>query len=134
VTTPTPAEQLAEGGADVRWLSDQFDLIGELRKANQDQPGQAWTFVLDSTDRRAPTLTVGLNGTMGFITWWDGRLRMHPQATQTTGEMVDYWRGGHHFQIDAGTEVPAEYVFAAVAEFVATHVRPHCIQWPTQAA
>jgi len=60
VTTMAAAEQLIEGGIDV-------------------QPGQA-TFFLDLTDRQAPTLTVGLKGTTGFITWWDGSLRAHPQT------------------------------------------------------
>jgi Immunity protein Imm1 len=133
VATTAPVDLLTEGGADVRSLPDHVDLIGLLRTANVENPKQSWTFYLDPADRRAPSLTAGLNGDRGTLSWWDGRTVVRPTLATATGRYVDYWNGGHHSQVDAGEEIPAEYVFAAVAEFVATHRRPICIQWRGEA-
>jgi hypothetical protein len=134
MTASAPSDLLAEGGADLRTLPSDLDLVGLLRTANAERPKQAWTFYLDPSDRSAPTLTVGLNGRVGFVQWWNGKKTVRPSMVTTTGSYVDYWNGGHHFQCDAGEEVPAEYVFAVVAEFVATHRRPMCLRWQNAAA
>lgn len=136
MTTMTPAltEQVNEGAVDVRTLTDEFDLIGALRQLNELRPGQAWAFYSDPRDRRAAKLTVGLNADLGFVTWWDGHTSTHPVMTTATGDMVDYWNGAYHTQVDQGRQIPAAYVFAAVAEFVATRSRPHIIPWPAHAA
>lgn len=127
--TAISPDLLTEGGADLRTLAPDTDLIGLLRAANVDQAQQAWTFYLDPSNRRAPSLTVGLNGRVGFVRWWNGEVTVRPSMAKLTGTYVDYWSAGHHFQCDAGEEVPAEYVFAAVAEFVATRQRPTCMGW-----
>lgn len=132
--TSVSPELLGEGGADLRTLPSDIDLIGLLRAANAAQTQQAWTFYLDPSDRRAPSLTVGLNGSKGFVRWWSGKTTIRPSMVTLTGRYVEYWCAGHHFQCDTGEEVPAEYVFAAVAEFVATHRRPMCVSWHNAAA
>ncbi|TCO49833.1 Imm1 family immunity protein [Actinocrispum wychmicini] len=125
---------LADGGADLRSLPLDLDLVDLLRTANAQRPKQAWTFYLDPSDRLAPSLTVGLNGPKGFVRWWTGKATLRPEMATLTGEYVDYWSGGHHFQSDIGEEVPAEYVFAVVVEFVATHRRPAWLRWEDNAA
>ncbi|MEV0056949.1 Imm1 family immunity protein [Saccharopolyspora shandongensis] len=99
-----------------------------LREIGIRRPGQAWTFQLNPADVRAPRLTVGLNADRGFVLWEHG-----VEALRSTGgtntEWADYWRGGHHFQMDPGSEIPAPFVFAALGEFLATRERPTCIDW-----
>lgn len=122
------SELLTDGGIDVRDLPDGFDVIGTLRQANAQRPKQAWTFYLDVEDRRAPTLSVGIDGTRGVLTWWDGSTSWRPAHGANT-EPVDYWRAGHHSQVRAGHEIPADDVLSALREFLATRNRPACVEW-----
>jgi hypothetical protein len=132
-TAAAGPDLLTDGAADLRTLSPDLDLVDLLRTANADRPGQAWTFYVDPADRHAPSLTVGLSGSLGFVRCWTGTAALRPGITKLTGTQVDYWTGGHHFQCDAGEEVPAEYVYAVVAAFVATHQHPAWMHWHTAA-
>jgi Immunity protein Imm1 len=128
--TSAPVDLLGEGGADLRDLPADLDLIGLLRAADRDHPcGQSWTFYLDASDHRAPTLSVGLRGQLGTLSWWDGTTQFVSTMVVQTGNHIDYVNGGFHHQVDAGEEIPSDYVFAALAEFVATRTRPTCIRW-----
>lgn len=133
-TSISANELLREGGANVPDLAADVDLVAVLRAANAEGPAQSWKFFADIHDRQAPRLTVGLAGDVGFVRWWDGHRTVWPAITHPTGTYVDYTQGDHHHQVDAGHQVPAEYVFAAVAEFVATGHRPHCVPWVLTAA
>jgi hypothetical protein len=133
-TSAASADLLTDGAADLRSLPPDLDLVDLLRTANEQHPKQAWTFYVDPTDRGAPSLTVGLNGAKGFVRWWTGTTTLRPMMIRLTGEQVDYWSAGHHFQCDAGEEVPAEYVFAVVATVVATHQRPAWLHWQEKVA
>ncbi|WP_177227040.1 Imm1 family immunity protein [Saccharopolyspora shandongensis] len=118
---------MADGGAAVDDLS-AMSIIDALHAANSERPGQAWTFQLNPADVRAPRLTVGLNADRGFVLWEHGVEALR-SAGGTNTEWADYWRGGHHFQMDPGSEIPAPFVFAALGEFLATRERPTCIGW-----
>lgn len=77
--TAASLDLLAEGGADLRTLPADTDLIGLLRAANVEPAQRAWTFYLDPSDRRASSLTVGLNGPQGFVRWWNGTSTVRPR-------------------------------------------------------
>ena len=128
MTTTAETELLRDGDADLSELPSELDLIGIVRDAAEaSDNGLAWCLHLDIADRRAPSLTFGVRNRHGFVAWWDGQ-----RSTNAVGnnvEPVDYWSGGHHFQIEPGTEIDAEHVFAALGEFFATHTRPRCIRW-----
>ena len=127
MTTFAP-DPIRDGGADVRELPAAVELVERLREANAVRPRQAWSFFVDASDVHSPSLSIGLAGERGALSWSDGRRSMRPVIGDNT-EHVDYWTGGHHIQFGPGSEVPADCVYEAVAEFVVTRRQPTCVDW-----
>ncbi|WP_338597411.1 Imm1 family immunity protein [Saccharopolyspora sp. SCSIO 74807] len=122
------AELLEEGGVEVSAIDDRAAIVEALQRANRDQPKQAWTFFVNISERRAPKLSVGLDGDRGVLTYWDGRTSYRP-ANGSNTEPVDYWRGGHHAQLAEYKEISADQVLSALDEFLASRRQPTCVEW-----
>ncbi|SFW12926.1 Imm1 family immunity protein [Amycolatopsis australiensis] len=78
-----------------------------------------------------PCLDVGFHGDKGTLTWWaDGaNEKLVPAGTQLRGDVIEYWFASEPVGCTEGEELPVEYVYAALGEFVATGKRPTIIQW-----
>jgi hypothetical protein len=67
----------------------------------------------------------------GVLSWIDedARVQFRP-ASGTNTEEVEYRMPGMHIAwFGVGTVVPAELVYAAVAEYLRTRERPTCVEW-----
>ncbi|MEV6871625.1 Imm1 family immunity protein [Amycolatopsis sp. NPDC051128] len=86
-----------------------------------------WTRAIDD----GPCLMVGIHRDKGTLTWWadGGNEEFVPASTQLRGDVVEYWFASGTLGYTEGEELPVEYVYAALGEFVATGQRPKIIQW-----
>ncbi|KGI79325.1 hypothetical protein IL38_23740 [Actinopolyspora erythraea] len=120
-----------ELSADLVTLREVDDLVSLLRPSPEDEVGRVWNFGYER-ELSGPGLVFGINGTVGFVYWYDGESKFVPEGTRYRGQDITYATAtGWDFACDSGEEIPVEYVYAAALEFVATGERPKVIRWVT---
>lgn len=128
MSTEVVAELLRDGGIEVREIADHDEVVSALQQSDADRPRQLWTFYTDIESSSAPSLTIGLNGEIGALEYWDGQCS-HLPAEGSNPEAADYWWGGHHSPVDPHAELPAPEALRALREFLRTHRMPACVDW-----
>ncbi|MGI8312418.1 Imm1 family immunity protein [Saccharopolyspora hattusasensis] len=78
----------------------------------------------------APTLTLGVRGTIGSLMWFDATSALVP-ADGTNSEYVDYFTmDGHKMVMSRHAELPIARVHEALREFArSTQQLPTCVDW-----
>ncbi|MBE1580496.1 Imm1 family immunity protein [Amycolatopsis roodepoortensis] len=111
------------------------DAIGLLRSAatvdpdNGEPLGIVWDFWSHHIEDDQPMMRVGLRGNLGVLRWYTAEASYAPAGTTERDGDHEYWHGGYPQSWCEGEEIPAEYVYAAVGEFIATGQRPTVIRW-----
>ncbi|MEV6442426.1 Imm1 family immunity protein [Amycolatopsis sp. NPDC051716] len=118
-------------------LREMADVVGLLRSGSHVNPetgephGVRWELWSHGLADGGPLLVVGIRGNRGTLNWFatGGQTEFVPEGTLADGPSVEYWRGGQPEGSSTDQEVPVEYVYAAIGEFVATGDRPRIIRW-----
>ncbi|MGX7825497.1 Imm1 family immunity protein [Actinokineospora sp. 24-640] len=119
-------------------LPDDLDLVAEVKALN-DQGVEIpwlWAIATGSTAPRSPdqkALGFGINNTIGALDWAEGDTRLVPRDGTNTEWTVYHLAGMHDAPIPPHAEVPADTVYAVLAEFLRTRSRPTCIEWTDSA-
>ncbi|PKW16718.1 Imm1 family immunity protein [Saccharopolyspora spinosa] len=118
----TPAMDIEE---IIRGLADHD------QERQRPEAGLAW-FFLHEPHEDAPTLTLGVRGTIGSLMWFDATSALVP-ADGTNTEYVDYFTiDGHMMVMSPHAELPIARVHEALREFARTQQRPTCIDWTSK--
>ncbi|MHA6799042.1 Imm1 family immunity protein [Bounagaea algeriensis] len=111
---------------------DAEELVRELcdadRERRSDDAGIVW-FLQHTAGEYEPSLTVGVRGDVGALTWFTAT-DVHVPAGGAYSHWVDYFsRYGHHMAVPSGAEVPVAAAHAALYEYARTGTRPRCVDW-----
>ncbi|MEU3625697.1 hypothetical protein BS329_38610 [Amycolatopsis coloradensis] len=121
--------------ATVTTLREIPDVVGLLRSTtavdpdNDETPGVMWDLWSQHIDDDQPMLSAGLRGNLGVLRWYTAEASYAPAGTTKRDGDHEYWHGGYPQSWCEGEEIPIEYVYAAVSEFIATGERPTIIRW-----
>ncbi|MGM1058942.1 Imm1 family immunity protein [Saccharothrix sp. Mg75] len=112
------------------------DLDGFLRV--RDDEGRLrpveWAIFAGEHDDTYPTMVFGVGPERGFLRWYGDRDDMQvPAGTEYRDGGTSYWRGWQEQVCNPGEEIPVGTVLEAAAQFVATGIRPTCVEWMPEA-
>ena len=132
MTIPPPLEV---GSFHVDRLPTGQDLTAAVRTLNgSGERTIPWCWTVDSgpldpLSEEGRTLTFGVNGTMGGLSFATSE-HVYVPVEGTNGDWAEYFTAGSHSTfLPPRAEVRVELVYAALEEFLDSAAMPTCVTW-----